>query len=64
MGLSSFTDTYLATFHSEAPVDSLDAQGCVITGLSEMRWWRGADMISITLKNSLTDSSELCPCSI
>lgn len=47
--LSSFTDTYLATFHSEDLVDSLDAHGCVITGLSEMKWWRGADMIRITL---------------
>lgn len=42
--------TYLATFHSEDLVDSVDAHGCVITGLSELKWWRGASMIGIMVQ--------------
>lgn len=42
--------TYLATFHSEDLVDSVDAHSCVITGLSELEWWRGANMIGIMVE--------------
>lgn len=53
--------TYLATFHSEDLVDSVDAHGCVITGLSELEWWRGASMIGIMVEPlGLTDSPEPC----